>query len=123
MSVITPLKMSKECFDTLTNFYEKKAPTQKRDLKNKLCNMNMERDETIASFFTKISQVKDQLESIGLETDEDDILQTVIDGIPASWETLISMVNGREGHTKFKIHWYDFIQGEGHIHNKVVHTK
>ena len=36
MSVITPLKMKKECFDTLTNIYEKKPPTQKRDLKNKM---------------------------------------------------------------------------------------
>ena len=55
MSLITPLKKTTECFDTLTNIYEKKAPTQKRDLKNKLCNMNMERDEIVASFFTKIS--------------------------------------------------------------------
>ena len=55
MSVITSLIMAKECFDTLTNIYENKAPTQKRALKNKLCNMKMERDETLASFFTNIS--------------------------------------------------------------------
>ena len=36
MSVITPLKTAKECFDTLTNIYEKKASSQKRELKNKL---------------------------------------------------------------------------------------
>ena len=61
MLVITPLNMTKECFDTLTNIYEKKAPTQKRDLKNKFCNMKMEKDEIVASFFTNISQVKEQL--------------------------------------------------------------
>ena len=55
MLVITPLKTSKECFDTLMNIYENKAPTQKRDLKNKLCNMKMERDETVTSIFTKNS--------------------------------------------------------------------
>ena len=33
MSVITPLKIAKECFDTLANLYEKKSPTQKRALK------------------------------------------------------------------------------------------
>ena len=54
MSVITPLKKTMECFDTLANIYEK-APTQKRALKNNLCNMKMERDETIDSFFTNIS--------------------------------------------------------------------
>ena len=94
MSMITPLKTTKECFDTLTNLYEKKDPTQKRDLKNKLHNMKMEKDESIASFFTKISQVKYQLIIIGVETDEDDILQTTINRLPSSWETFISMVNG-----------------------------
>ena len=41
MSMITHLKTTKECFDTLTIFYEKKEPTQKRALKNKLHNMNI----------------------------------------------------------------------------------
>ena len=48
MVVITPLKTTKECFDTLTNIYEKKARTQKSVLKNKLKNMKMEKNETVA---------------------------------------------------------------------------
>ena len=59
MSVITPLKTTKECFETLTNLYEKKDPTQKRDLKNKFHNVKMDKDKTVASLFTNISQVKD----------------------------------------------------------------
>ena len=55
MSVIAPLKMTKECFDTLTNIYEKKAPTQKRDLKNRLHDLKMEKYETVSSFFSNIS--------------------------------------------------------------------
>ena len=58
MTVITPMKTKNEWFETLTNLYEKKDPTQKRVLKNKLHNMNMERDETIASLYTNISHVK-----------------------------------------------------------------
>ena len=54
MTAITQLNMKNECFDTLKNIYEKKAPTQKRDLKNKLRNMNMEKDEIVASFFKNI---------------------------------------------------------------------
>ena len=54
MSVITPLNMTKECLETIKNLYEKNDPTQKRALKKKLRNLNMDRDETIASFFTDI---------------------------------------------------------------------
>ena len=79
MLVITPLKATKECFETITNLYEKKVPTQERVLNNKLCNLNMEKDDTVASLFTNISQVKYQLATIDLVTDEDDLLQTSID--------------------------------------------
>ena len=123
MSMITPLKTSKECFDTLMNLYEKKAPTQKRDLKNQLCSMNMEKDETVAYFFTNISQVKDQQASISVETSEDDILQTAIDGLPTSWETFLATVNGREEKPNFERLQNDIFQEEGHIQNKTVHTK
>ena len=102
MSVITPLKTTKECFDIITNIYEKKYPTQKRALKNKLHNMKMEKDETMESFFTNISQVKDQLVSIGVETYEDDLLQTTTDGLPSSWDTFLAMVNGREEQFNFE---------------------
>lgn len=59
MPMVAPLKTTKECFDTLTNFLIKKAPSQKRVLKNKLRTLKMEKDETIASFFMKILQIKD----------------------------------------------------------------
>ena len=36
MTVLTPLKTTKECFDTLANLYETKAPNQKRVLKKQL---------------------------------------------------------------------------------------
>ena len=96
MSMITPLKTTKEFFDTLTNLYEKKDPTQNIALKNKLWNMKMRKDETMSYFFTNISQVKDQLARIDVETDEDDLLQTAIDGLPTSWETFFTLVNERE---------------------------
>ena len=36
MPVITSLNTAKECFDTLTNIYEKKDLSQKRELKYKI---------------------------------------------------------------------------------------
>ena len=41
MPTITPLKTTKECFDTLTNLYEKKAPSQNRVLKKRLRTLKM----------------------------------------------------------------------------------
>ena len=95
MSVITPLKIANECFYTLTNIYEKKAPTQKRALKNKLHNLTMEKDEIVASFFTNISKVRNQVLNIIVSIDEDDLIQTIDDGLPSSWETFLDAINGQ----------------------------
>ena len=55
MSVFTPFKTTKECFDILTNLYEKKTTSQKRELNKKLLSLKIEKDDTVASFFKNIS--------------------------------------------------------------------
>ena len=82
--MITPLKTAKECSDTLVKLYEAKAPSQKRTLKNKLHTLKMEKYDTIASFFTKISQIRDHLATIGVNVDNHDLIQTIVDGLPPS---------------------------------------
>ena len=72
--MIIPLNTTKECFNTLTNIYEKTSLSLKRELKNKLRNLKMEKDEKVASFFTNISQIRDQFTSIGVVVDADDLI-------------------------------------------------
>ena len=93
---IISLKTAKECFDTLTNLYEKKAPSQKRVLKKRISNIEDEQDEGVDPFFTKIVKVRDQLTTIGITVDDDDLVQTVVDGLPNSWEAFLAPVSGRE---------------------------
>ena len=81
---ITSLKTAKECYDTLVNLYEKKAPSQKRFLKKRLRTLKLNKDESVDSFFSKIAQARDQLIAIGITIDDDDLVQTVVDGLPSS---------------------------------------
>ena len=55
MLVITPFKIAKKFFDTFIKLYERKAPSQKRLLKNQLRTLEMEKDESLKSFFMNIS--------------------------------------------------------------------
>ena len=84
MPNITSLKTAKECYDTLVNLYEKKAPSQQRVLKKRLRTLKLNKDESVGSFFTKITQVRDQLLAIGVTVDDDDLVQTMVDGLPSS---------------------------------------
>jgi hypothetical protein len=82
MPLIGHLRTAKECFDALANLYEKKDPTQKRILKKQLRTLKMGNDEPISAFFSKIAQTRGQLIAIGIAMDDDDLVQTTVDGLP-----------------------------------------
>ena len=107
---ITALKTTKECFDTLANLYEKKAPSHKRVLKKRLRTLKLNKDEGVGSFFTKIVQVRGQLITISIAVDDDDLVQTVVDGLPSSSETFMASVSGRENHPTLERLWHDCIE-------------
>ena len=56
--------------------------------------MKMNKDEGVGPFFTKIAHVRDQLIAIVIVVDDDDLVQTVVDGILNSWETFLASVSG-----------------------------
>ena len=95
MSMIIPLKSAKECFETLRNIYENKAQSQKRDLKKKVHNLNMEKDDDSWFLFTNISQLRDQIMRIGVIGNDDNVIQIALNGIPSSWETFLATINGQ----------------------------
>ena len=83
----------------------------------------MDKDEGVAPFFTKIAQVRDQLSAIGVPVDDDDLVQTVFDGLPSSWETFLAIVSGREKQPNFDRLWHDCLEEEGRVQNKATGTK
>ena len=119
MPNITSLNTAKECFDTLTNLYEKKAPSYKRVLKKRLQTLKMNKDEGVGPF-TKIAQVRDQLTTIGIVVDDDDLVQTVVDGLPNSWAAFLASVSGCESQPNFERLWHDCLEEEGRTSGKAT---
>lgn len=78
----------------------------------------MEKDDIVDSFFMNISQIKDYLIAIGVNVDDDDLVQTTVDGFPPSWDTFLSGINSHENKPNFERLWHDFIQEEGRINNR-----
>jgi hypothetical protein len=117
MPIIGHLTTTKYCFYALENLYEKKAPTQKRILKKQLRTLKMGKDDTIATFFSKIAQIKYQLIAIGVPVDDNDLVQTTFDGLPDSWGVFLASINGRETQPNFKRLWHDFLEKEGRLNN------
>ena len=54
-------------FDALTKLYEEKNINRKMTLTNQLKNVKNQDPETIQSYFSRVSQIKEQLEAIWRE--------------------------------------------------------
>lgn len=112
MSVMTSLMTPKQCMDALTQLYEKSATNQKRTLKHKLKYLKMEKGESVGTFCSKIAQIRDQLRVLNIKVDDDDLVQVIYDGLPASWGTFLFGVIGRTSEPSFKQLWHDCLEEE-----------
>jgi hypothetical protein len=61
---ISHLDSSKKMYDSLTNLFSVKNIGKVMSLKNELRDMKMNDDETITSYFVRISQLRDQIQAI-----------------------------------------------------------
>ena len=61
---VSSFKTLKEVYDALKKIFEGKNNNQKMTLRNQLKNVKMHSLETIQSYFTRVSQIQEQLEAI-----------------------------------------------------------
>ena len=71
-------------FDSLTKLFEGKNINWKMTLRNQLKNVKIQNEEMIQSYFTKVSQIKEQLEAVDEEVENTEIVITTLNGLPGS---------------------------------------
>jgi hypothetical protein len=86
---VSALKTPKQMMDALSRLFEGKNINWKMTLRTQLMNVKMQNSETIQSYFTRVSQIKEQLEAIGESVEEVEITMTTLNGLPNSWESFI----------------------------------
>ena len=62
---VSSKKTPKEMYDTLSIMYEGRNINRKMNLRAQLKSIKMSHGESIQDYFTRVSQIKEQLEAIG----------------------------------------------------------
>jgi S-adenosylmethionine synthetase len=75
---ISHLDSLKKMYDALTNLFSVRNIGQFMSLKNELCDMKMNDDDSITSYFARISHLRDQLQAIEEITSEKELVNTVL---------------------------------------------
>ena len=84
-------------------------------MRNQLKNVKIQNVETIQSYFTRVSQIKEQLEAIDEEVENAEILMTTLNGLPRSWDSFIQGIYAIKKLFKFSRLWEECSQEEAQI--------
>jgi hypothetical protein len=108
----------KEMFDALRKLYEGKNINRKMNLRTQLKNTKMQKGEMIQEYFSRISEIKEQLKAIGDTIDEDEFVMTALNGLARPWDAFIQSVCGRKEKLQFESLWEECIQEETRVANR-----
>jgi hypothetical protein len=115
---ISHLDSSKKMYDTLTNLFSVRNIGQVMSLKNELYDMKMNDDDNITSYFVRISQLRDQLQTIEEIISEKELVNIVINGLPKTWDAFAASMNTRKAYPTFEELWTCFAKEESRISAK-----
>jgi hypothetical protein len=86
---IANLKTTYDMYEALKEMFESDNTLGALTLKSQLQNTKMTKGDTIAIFFMKLSEIKEQLETIGEIMSDRELVLTTLNNLPKSWEPFL----------------------------------
>ena len=99
-------------WESLSNLYQSSNQNRKMVLREKLRSTKMARGESVTTYLTKVSQVRDELAVVGETMDSAKLIRVALNGFSKSWETFIWGIVSRENMPSWEQLWDDFKQEE-----------
>jgi hypothetical protein len=115
---ISHLDSSKNMYDALINLLSIKNIGQVMSMKNELRDMKMNDDGIITSYFVRISQLRDQIQTIDEIISEKELVNIVLNCLPKTWDAFAASMNTRKEYPTFEELWNCFAQEESRISAK-----
>ena len=85
MAYISDLDTSKEIYDRLVSLFKVNDANQVLFLRNKLREIKKGKDESMQSYFLRITEIKKDLLSIGETITDREMALTTLGGLPCEW--------------------------------------
>ena len=71
----------------LTDLFQSKSDQRNLTLKDKIRNIKMEKGDSMPKYLTKFIQCRDDLGSVGVTVDDEDLVSLALLGLPKSWHS------------------------------------
>jgi hypothetical protein len=115
---VSSKKTPKQIFDSLSKLYEAKNINRKMNLRTQLKNTKMQKREMIQEYFSRISEIKEQLKAIRDTIDEDEFVITSLNDLARPWDAFIQSICGRKEKLQFESLWEECTKEETRVANR-----
>jgi hypothetical protein len=112
---ISELKTERQMYEAHNRLYESKDISRNLTLRNQLRNMKMDNSESVTSYLMRVSQIRDQLATIGDVISDKALVNTTLNGFPTFWITFVQGVCARSKLPKFDKLWADYTHEESRL--------
>jgi hypothetical protein len=102
---VSSLSSPKQMMDTLTRLFEGSNINRRMTLRSQLKNVKMHNSETIHSYFSRVNQIKENIEAIGDSGEGEEMVMTTLNGLPRSGDAFIQGIYSRKKLPKFNRLW------------------
>ena len=96
LTYVGKLKKSKGIYDKLVGMYEVNNLNHILSMKNQLKDIKMNKGEFVQSYVMRISQLRDQLQTVGEPISDRGLVLVTLQGLPSIWETFISTISNND---------------------------
>ena len=90
---ISNINSAQEMYEALSKLFIIKNVGQIKSLKNELRTVNMKNNDTVSSYFIRISRIKDEIKAINEVSPEKELTITALLRLPKSWSAFASGLN------------------------------
>ena len=85
-----------EMWESLGNLYQSSNQNRKMVLREKLRSTKMSKGESMTSYLTRVSQVRDELAAVGEVVDRAALIRVALNGFSKSWESFVQGIVAKE---------------------------
>ena len=118
LSVTAKKETTKEMFDALKKLFERDSTSGSIALRTQLHTIKMTILEFVASYFTRVIELRDQLGDIGETIYDRELSIYILRGLPNSWESFVQSVSGHSKVPKFDKLWAVCTEEEARLATK-----
>jgi hypothetical protein len=103
-------------WEALVKLYQYDNQSNKMLLREKLRSTKMAKGESVVTYLTKFTQIRDELTAMKEAVDDTELVMTTLNGFTKQWEVFFRGVVAQEKLPNWERLWDDFTQEELRLH-------